>query len=279
VDRSRLSFNQYTCKPWSLEQAIAACVKREIRAIAVWRDKIAEARLTRAAAMVRDAGLRVSSVCRGGFFPSSSADERARRIDDNRRAIEEAHALGTSTLVLVCGPAEGQSLSDARGQVRDGIATLVDDARAAGVRLAIEPLHPMMIGERSVIASLEEANALAEQFPADAVAVIADVYHIWWDAFVEREIARAGMRIAGFHVSDWTTPTGDVTADRAMIGDGCIDVSALHDAVTRAGYRGDVEIEVLNAKAWSSADLDVWLDTAVARYESIGTERAGRATA
>jgi sugar phosphate isomerase/epimerase len=271
VDLARLSFNQYTCKPWSLEQAVAACVKREIPAIAVWRDKIAEAGLPRAVAMVRDAGLRVSSVCRGGFFPSPDAAERARRLDDNRRAIEEAAALGAPSLVLVCGPAEGQPLADARAQVRDGIAALVAEAAAAGVRLAIEPLHPMMISERSVIASLEEANALAEHFPADAVGVIADVYHIFWDAFVEREIARAGSRVSGFHVSDWSTPTGDVTADRAMIGDGCIDLANLHDAVRRAGYGGDVEIEILNARAWNGGDLDAWLDTALQRYAAAGT--------
>ncbi len=126
-----------------------------------------------------------------------------------------------------------------------------------------------------MIASLEEANDLAEQFEADTVGVIADVYHIWWDAFVEREIARAGARIAGFHVSDWTTPTGDVTADRAMIGDGCIDLPALEAAVSSAGYRADVEIEILNARAWQDADLDAWLDTAVARYAAAGNVPAG----
>ena len=135
MDRARLSFNQYTCKPWSLEKAVDACVRREIPAIAIWRDKIAEAGLARAAAMVRDAGLRVSSVCRGGFFPSPSAAERARRIDDNRRAIEEAAALGAPVLVLVCGPAEGQPLHDARAQVAEGIAALAGDAAASGVRL------------------------------------------------------------------------------------------------------------------------------------------------
>jgi sugar phosphate isomerase/epimerase len=269
MDRTRLSFNQYTCKPWSLERAVAACTARDIPAIAVWRDKIAEAGLNRAVAMVRDAGLRVSSVCRGGFFPAPSASERARRVDDNRRAIEEAAALGAPVLVLVCGPAEGQSLHEARAQVEEGIVAVLDDAVAAGVRLAIEPLHPMMIAERSVIASLEEANDLAIRIASPSVGVICDVYHVFWDAAVEREIARAGDRLSGFHVSDWTTPHGDVTADRAMIGDGCIDLPSLARAVTAAGYRNDIEIEILNATAWASADLDRWLDTAVERYSAV----------
>jgi sugar phosphate isomerase/epimerase len=269
MHRARLSLNQYTVKPWSLERAVDACVKREIPSIAVWREKIAETGLSRAVAMVRDAGLRVSSVCRGGFFPSPSATERERRLDDNRRAIEEAAALGAPALVLVCGPAEGQSLSLAREQVADGIAAIVYDASKAGVRLAIEPLHPMMIAERSVIASLEEANDLASMFKSHAVGVVCDAYHIFWDAHVEREIARSGDRICGFHVSDWTTPHGDVTADRAMIGDGCIDLASLSAAIDEAGYRGDIEIEILNTTAWESADLDAWLDTAVERYEAV----------
>jgi sugar phosphate isomerase/epimerase len=268
VDCARLSFNQYTCKPWSLEQAVNACVRRDIPAIAIWRDKIAEIGLRRAVATVRKAGLRVSSVCRGGFFPAADAAERARRLDDNRRAIEEAATLGAPALVLVCGPAEGQSLADARAQVADGIARLAPEAAAAGVRLAIEPLHPMMIAERSVIASLEEANDLAERIGSPALGVICDVYHIFWDAHVEREIARSGDRISGLHVSDWTTPSGDVAADRAMIGDGCIEIARLAHAVEAAAYRGDIEIEILNAIAWRSADLDTWLDTAVARYRN-----------
>jgi sugar phosphate isomerase/epimerase len=269
MNRTRLSLNQYTVKPWSLERAVAACVGRHIPSIAVWRDKIAEVGLPRAKAMVRDADLRVSSVCRGGFFPARDPQERARRIDDTRRAIDEAATLGAPVLVLVCGPADGQSLADARAQVEDGIAALAPEAAAAGVRLGIEPLHPMMIAERSVIASLREANDIVERVGSPAVGVVCDVYHIFWDAHVEREIARAGSSICGLHLSDWLTPRGDVTADRAMIGDGSIDLAGLASAVAVAGYHGDVEIEILNERAWRDADLDGWLDTAVARYEAI----------
>ncbi|HTW84860.1 MAG TPA: sugar phosphate isomerase/epimerase family protein [Candidatus Sulfotelmatobacter sp.] len=269
MDRARLSLNQYTVRPWSLDAAIDACVRREIPSIAVWRDKLAEAGVAGAAARLRDAGLRVSSLCRGGFFPAPSANERARRVDDNRRAIEEAAAIGAPLLVLVCGPAEGQPLPEARAQVADGIAQVAADALAAGVRLGIEPLHPMMIAERSVIASLREANDLVERIGAPGVRVVCDLYHIFWDAHVESEIARAGATIAGCHVSDWTTPRGDVTADRAMLGEGCIDVAGLVGHVERAGYAGDIEIEILNATAWQG-DLDAWLDRALERYLTIG---------
>ncbi len=269
MDKARLSLNQYTVKPWSLEQAVAGCVRHGIPAIAVWRDKLAEVGLARAVVLLRDAGLRASSVCRGGFFPASGAAERRKRIDDTRRGIEEAAALGAPTLVLVCGPAAGQPLAVARGQVADGVAACAADAAAAGVRLAIEPLHPMMIAERSVIATLGEANDLVERLGSPAVGVVCDVYHVFWDVNVEREIARAGARIGGFHLSDWRTPRGDVTADRAMLGDGCIDIASLAAHVARAGYAGDAEIEILNETAWREADLDAWLATAVARYEAI----------
>jgi sugar phosphate isomerase/epimerase len=268
MNRRRLSLNQYTVRPWSLERAVAACVKRDIPSIAVWRDKIAEIGIARAAALLKSAGLRASSVCRGGFFPDPSAAERARRIDDTRRALDEAVALGAPALVLVCGPAAGQPLAVARAQVEDGIAACLADATAAGVRLAIEPLHPMMIAERSVIATLGEANDLADRLALPAVGVICDLYHIFWDVRVQAEIARSGTRIAGFHVSDWTTPRGDVTASRAMLGEGCIEISALAGDVASAGYAGDIEIEILNETAWTG-DLDAWLDTAVERYAAI----------
>jgi sugar phosphate isomerase/epimerase len=278
MDRARLSLNQYTVRPWSLAQAVEACVRRDVPAIAVWRDKLAECGVARAAGLLRDAGLRVSSLCRGGFFPAPTACERARRIDDTRRAIDEAAAIGAPVLVLVCGPAAGQPLAEARAQVAEGIAQVAADAQAAGVRLGIEPLHPMMIAERSVIASLREANDLAVRLGTPSIGVVCDLYHIFWDAHVESEIARAAGTIVGLHVSDWTTPRGDVTADRAMLGDGCIEVAGLAAHVARAGYTSDVEIEILNETAWRG-DLDAWLDLAVARYAATGSgDRADHAT-
>jgi sugar phosphate isomerase/epimerase len=270
VELRRLALNQYTVKPWSLERAVAACVERGIPSIAVWRDKLAELGTERAARLLRDRGIRASSLCRGGFFPDPSPLERARRIDDTRRAIDEAAGIGAPTLVLVCGPAVGQSLADARSQIAAGVAACADDAHRAGVRLGIEPLHPMMIAERSVITTLGEANDLVAAIGSPAVGVVVDVYHVFWDARVSAEIARAGETIAGFHLSDWRTPeAGDVTAQRAMIGDGCIELAALAANVAAAGYTGDVEIEILNETAWSG-DLDAWLTTAVARYAAIG---------
>jgi sugar phosphate isomerase/epimerase len=171
-------------------------------------------------------------------------------------------------LVLVPGPAEGASLAGARAMIADGIAALLPHAQACNVRLAIEPLHPMMIAERSVITSLGEANDLCASFASPHVGVIADVYHIFWDYRVEAEIARAGTTIAGFHLSDWRTPSGDLTSNRAMIGDGCIEIAGLARAVLAAGFTGDIEIEILNAALWAG-DQELTLRTAVERYTAL----------
>jgi len=276
MDRSRLSLNQYTVKPWTLREAIGGCVRLGVPAIAVWRDKLHEHGAVAAARDLRACGLRVSSLCRGGFFPAPTAAERRARIADNQAAIEEAAALGAASLVLVCGPAAGASLSEARAMVADGIEAILPHAQACNVKLAIEPLHPMMIAERSVIASLGEANDLCERFASPHVAVIVDVYHVFWDARVNAEIARAGGSIAGLHLSDWRTPRGDVTADRAMLGEGSIDLAGLAQAVDAAGYAGDVEIEILSATLWAG-NLEQTLRTAVSRYLSLAEREAAPA--
>jgi sugar phosphate isomerase/epimerase len=207
---------------------------------------------------VRDAGLRVSSLCRGGFFPAGDDTGRAAAIDDNRRAIEEAATLGTDVLVLVCGglPDGSRDLPAARAMVADGIGAVLNDAAACGVRLGIEPLHPMFCADRSVITTLAEANDLAGRFPADRVGVVIDAYHVWWDPRVEEEIARA--RILGFHVDDWVLPLPEgALLGRGLPGDGHADLARLFRAVDAAGYAGPIEVEVLNDAVWATPGDDV----------------------
>ena len=233
ADPARLSFNQITADHLDLDQVIDACAEAGIGWLAPWRHKL----VPHAGERIRAAGLRASSLCRGGFFPAPSAAERRERDADNRTAVDEAAAIGTDLLVLVCGPAPDGDLATA----------LAPYATEHGVQLGIEPLHPMMIGERSVVVTLAQALDLAERFDAAEVGVVVDAYHVWWDPELELQLERAAGRILAYHVSDWLVPTPDLLAGRGMMGDGVIDLPRLRGLVEAAGYDGPIEVEVINA--------------------------------
>lgn len=248
----RLSLNQITTRGWSLPEAVDGCARAGIAAIGLWRDKIAEVGLDGAVALVRDAGIRVSSLCRGGFFVVADSEERARRRADNRRAVDETAALGADTLVLVCGGQGEHPLASARDMVSDGIGDLAPYAATRGVRLAIEPLHPMYCADRSVIVTLGQALDVAEAFPPEQVGVVVDTFHVWWDPQVATQIARAAGRIASFQVCDWLVPLPDVLLGRGLMGDGPIEFPELLDAVDAAGYDGPIEVEIFNRAVWDT---------------------------
>lgn len=250
ADFSRLSFNQMTAGKASLREVIDACMRHDIGWIAPWRHAIAD-QPAEWGKILRDSGLKVSSLCRGGMFPAATAGERRKRIEDNLRAIDEAAAIGTDLLVLVNGPAPDKDIDGARQMVADGIGAVAEHAIQAGVRLGVEPLHPMFAADRSVIVTMAEANAIAEQFPAGTVGLVVDVYHVWWDPDLYRQIERAGERIFGFHVSDWIVPLPDTLMGRGLMGDGVIELSRLREAVEQAGYRGPIEVEIFNQALWS----------------------------
>jgi len=265
VDVTRLSFNQITSERASLADVVEACARHGVSHISVWRHRIADVGLERAVRLVRDAGLQVSSVCRGGMFPAATREERERRIEDNRRAVDEAAALGAPVLVLVCGPAPDRDIAAARDMVEEGIARLAPYAAERGVKLGIEPLHPAFAAERSCITTLGEARRLAERFDAATVGIIADVYHIWWDPELYEEIARSAERILGFHVSDWLVPATNVLMNRGVMGDGVIELRRIREAVERAGYAGPIEVEIFNESVWGMP-IDELLPLLKARF-------------
>jgi sugar phosphate isomerase/epimerase len=249
----RLSFNQMTADPWSLDQAVRNCSRSGVPYIGVWRHKL-NGDAARASAMIRSEGLRVSSLCRGGWFSAPTAEERRKRVADNRLAIEEAALLEASLLVIVSGPANGQTLNDARATVLDGLLEVLPDAEKAGVVLGIEPLHPMYAAERSVVVTLKQANDIVEHLASAAAQVVVDAFHVWWDPDVMHQIERARGRIAGFHVSDWPVPLPGILMGRAMMGDGVIELRQLRQAVDATGYDGPIEVEIFNDEIWKNAD-------------------------
>jgi sugar phosphate isomerase/epimerase len=251
----RLSLNQATVKKLGLDEAVGLCARHDIPAIGLWREPVAEAGLAHAAAAIRAAGLHVSSLCRGGFFTHADPAARAAAIADNQAAIAEAAELGTDTLVLVSGGLVpgSRDLTLARRMIADAIGQLVPVAQRHGVRLAIEALHPMFAADRCVITRLGEALDLALQFPPDAVGVVVDTYHVWWDAALFADIARAGERIVSYQVCDWVLPLpADVLLGRGHVGDGCIDFPPISAAVAAAGYAGYVEVEIFNEAVWNA---------------------------
>ncbi|MEU3116181.1 sugar phosphate isomerase/epimerase family protein [Micromonospora chalcea] len=268
---ARLSLNQRTTHRWSVAQAVDGCVRAGIPAIGLWREPVAEIGVPAAARLVTDAGLRVSSLCRGGFLTAADDAGRAAALADNRRAIDEAAALRAACLVLVVGglPPGSRDLAGARQRVADALAELAPYAGARGVRLALEPLHPMYCADRAVLSTLGQALDVAEAFPAEQVGVVVDTFHVWWDPDVWRQIARAGTRIASFQICDFLTPLpADVLLGRGMMGDGHIDFPPLRRAVEAAGYSGDVEVEIFNAEVWAT-DPDQVLATMTARYTDL----------
>lgn len=265
TDLSRLSLNQATTKRWTVAEAVDGCERAGIGSIGLWREPVAEYGLEATAKLVAARGLRVSSLCRGGFL---TATDPAAALDDNRRAIDEAAALQAACLCLVVGgmPAGSRDLPGARQRVVDALVELAPYAGERGVRLAVEPLHPMFCADRAVLSTLGQALDLAEAFPVEQVGVVVDTYHVWWDPDVWRQIARASDRIASFQVCDWITPLpADVLLGRGMMGDGYIDFRAFRAAVDAAGYTGDIEVEIFNADIWA-ADPDDVVATMTRRY-------------
>ncbi|QHA04836.1 TIM barrel protein [Streptomyces broussonetiae] len=272
MDLSRFSINQMTVKQLSLPELAVACGELSVRQVGLWREPVQEYGLAATAKLIRGAGLTVTTLCRGGFFTAIDPEARAAALADNRRAIEEAAALGTNTLVLVSGglPPGSKDLRAARERIADALAELAPYAGENGVRLAIEPLHPVYASDRCVVSTLAQALDLAERFPAHQVGVAVDTYHIWWDDRAPAQIARAGAggRIHTFQLADWTTPLPEgVLNGRGQIGDGAIDMREWRGHVEAAGYTGPIEVELFNEELWARDGREVLAET-VERFHS-----------
>jgi sugar phosphate isomerase/epimerase len=279
-----LSINTATVrKQWSLPDIIDGCARHGIRFISPWRDQVAAAGLKETARRLRDSGMALSGYCRGGMFPAVDRAGRKAALDDNRRAVDEALTLGAPCLVLVVGGLPrntdgtytSKDLGGARQMVRDGIGELLDYARSAGMPLAIEPLHPMYAADRACVNTLAHANDLCDELAPGSNAglgIAVDVYHVWWDPQLKREIERAGGhagRLMAFHLSDWLVPTTDLLLDRGMMGDGVIDLRLIRSWMEEAGYRGAHEVEIFSERNWWKRDPESVLGTCIERHQTV----------
>ncbi|GES42219.1 endonuclease [Rhizobium dioscoreae] len=268
-----LSINLATVRQqYDMRQAVEACLKQDIVAIAPWRDQVHKIGLSEAARIVADNKLKVTGLCRGGMFPAASAEGRAAAIDDNKRAIDEAAALNADCLVLVVGglPEGSRDITHAREMVADGIAAILPHARSAGIPIAIEPLHPMYAADRACVNTLEQALDICDLL-GEGIGVAIDVYHVWWDPKLYQQIARAGAggRILAHHICDWLVPTTDLLLDRGMMGDGVIDLKGIRAEIEKAGFFGLQEVEIFSQNNWWKRPGEEVLSTCIERFRSV----------
>ncbi|HAQ20015.1 MAG TPA: sugar phosphate isomerase/epimerase [Prolixibacteraceae bacterium] len=266
---SKLCVHTITTKPWNINDAAKNYAASGVKGITVWRDALAGRNIRQTGQMLREHNLSIVSLCRGGFFPSVDPEKRKLALDDNRKAIEEAFDLGTQLIVLVCGADPAQSLEDSRKQIQDGIAELIPEASAASIKLAIEPLHPMYADTRSAINTLSQANYMTEALNSPWVGVAVDVYHLWWDPNLEKEIERCGKNNAllAFHICDWKTPTTDFLNDRGLMGEGCIPIRKIRTWVENTGFNGFQEVEIFSSKYWKM-DQSEFLKQIITSYKN-----------
>lgn len=251
---NRLCIHTMTTKPWSLDDCARHYPAAGAIGITVWRQHLAGYDVKQAGTMLRGAGLEIVSLCRGGFFPAKTAEGLQAAIDDNLLAIEQAHALGAPLIVLVCGAVPGQSLTESRKQITEGIAAVLPAAKQAGVTLAIEPLHPMYADDRSAISTMAQAHAVCDALGSpENLGIAVDVYHVWWDDTLESQLQLAGKtgRLSAFHVCDWKTPTTDLLNDRGLMGEGCIPIRQIKSWANAAGFQGYDEVEIFSNRYWA----------------------------
>lgn len=252
-DFSRLCVHTITTKPWNIEEAVMQYTKAGVNGISVWRDTLENRNISQTGNLIRESGLEIVSLVRGGFFPSVSKEKRLKAVEENKIAIDESAELGSPMVVLVCGADPEQSLEESRSQIRDGIEAILPYARERNVKLSVEPLHPMYADTRSAINTLGQANDLVEAIGDTGLGVAIDVYHLWWDQMLQKEIVRCGEHdnIFAFHICDWLSPTNDMLTDRGLMGEGCIPVREIREWVEKAGFAGYVEVEIFSERWWA----------------------------
>ncbi len=267
-DLSQLCIHTITTKPWDFSTTVRKFSSAGVKGITVWRQAIEGLSRLEVKKQIHDNGLTPVALCRGGFFPAADAAGRAKAIEDNQRAIEEAAEIGAPQVVLVCGAVPGQPLSESRKQISDGIAACLDFAARHRVELAIEPLHPMYAADRSAINTLKSANDLCQQLNSPWVGVALDVYHVWWDPDLQSEIQRCGENgwLRAFHICDWKTTTLDMLNDRGLMGEGCIPIRRIRRWVEQAGFQGFREVEIFSNHYWAQ-DQDSFLKQIIESYQ------------
>ncbi|MDB4618279.1 sugar phosphate isomerase/epimerase [Akkermansiaceae bacterium] len=269
-DYSDLALHTFTTKPWSLSECIEGYAKRGIGGISIWRETLEGEDLCSASQQIKDAGLTGISLVRGGFFTGKTQSERAKALEENRQALKEAEILELPSLVLVCGATPGQTPEENYHQIRDGIGAIADHAQSFGVRLLVEPLHPVYAGDRSGIPSLQVANKLCAELGHPNVGIALDVYHVWWELDLAQQINIAAQNgwLDAYHICDFKPDQEHLLLDRGIMGEGCIRLDHIDKLMSEAGFDGFREVEIFSSKWWAK-DQNEYLDTILHSYDQI----------
>ena len=268
---NRLCVHTITTKSLSLEECFRQYPLRGIAGITLWRQALEGRDLPSVKRQAADAGLEIVSLCRGGFFAADTEAGRQAAIDDNLRAIDQAHAIGAPLVVLVCGAVPGQSLKESRKQITEGIGSVLSAAEHANVKLSIEPLHPLYADNRSAVNTMRQAHEICDALGSpESLGIAVDAYHVWWDPELEAQIALAGQtgRLLAFHICDWLTPTCDLLNDRGLMGEGCINLREMSAWVDAAGFTGHREVEIFSNRWWA-AEPRHFLEEIAASYRRL----------
>ncbi len=270
MDYQNLALHTFTNKPWSITECVEAYARRGIGGISIWRETVVGEDLCDVRKLVADAGLTGISLVRAGFFAGKTKSDRAAAQEENRQAIREAEALGLPSIVLVCGASVGQSPQENFDQIRDGIGEIADEAADHGVRLLVEPLHPLYAGDKSALCSLNIANQLCEEVAHENVGIALDAYHVWWELDLATQIERAaaGGWLDAYHICDFKPDQEHPLQDRGIMGEGCADLRGIDRLMTGAGFDGFREVEIFSKKWWAR-DQNEFLDTILAAYDDI----------
>ena len=260
TDFNKLCLHTITTKQWDIETIIDKYSAAGIKGVSIWRQWLEGRDPQKIKNMMADNDLTTVSLVRGGFFPAIDKAGRQAAIDENKKCVDEAAAVGAPMIVLVCGAVPGMSLTEARQQIKDGIQAVLPYAKDAGVKLAIEPLHPMYAGDRSAVNTMKQANDMCDAIDDTHIGVAVDVYHVWWDSELQQEIKRCGEsgNLFAFHICDWRTPTVDMLNDRGLMGEGCINIPEIRGWVEETGFNGFNEVEIFSNRWWQ-ADPDEFL--------------------
>jgi sugar phosphate isomerase/epimerase len=269
--RERLCIHQVTLMQCDFQESIECLSRHNIDKTAVWIEKLEAVGATLAKTILDDHGITPISLCPGGFLTGKDADAVQQQLALNRRWLDYAATIGVQSMVTITGGMDENDtdLASARDRTVDALQQLAPVAREYNVKLALEPLHPMVCGSRSVISTLTEAIDVIEQLGRPpGVGIALDSYALWWDNRLFSEIKRAQDLIVNFHVSDWLHQTRDLRLDRGMPGDGQINNRAIRLALDATGFSGPVEVEIFSANNWWKKPPDDVVRTVIERAET-----------